>query len=171
MKHFIFAIDTSYSMYSIIDKIIDVVNKFLNKLKTDAIKKSINDIYVSILSFNNNLTYQIKLRNIKNFQNIYGSQFQIWGTTALYDCIYEVINNYGIDVEAEHHFYIITDGQDNISKHTKEVTNELIENAINIGKWDIVIYNTENIINLNIPVYMYSVDTISDMFGNLTLQG
>ena len=167
MKHFIFAIDTSYSMYIIIDKIVCTVDKFLQELKNNAFENSINDIYISIISFNDKVTYLTKLQNIRNFHNLFGNQFHIWGATALYDCIHFIINEYGI--EAEHCLYIITDGEDTQSKKTKQETNQLIENANKIGKWKIEMFNTTEISNLLIPTYVYKVDTISDLFDNLKI--
>ena len=100
MKHFILAIDTSYSMYIIMDRVIRVVDKFLQQLKNNAFENSINDIYISVVAFNTKLTYLIKLQNIRNFHNLFANQFQIWGATALYDCIHSIVNDY--DIEAEH---------------------------------------------------------------------
>ena len=164
MKHFILAIDTSYSMYIIMDRVIRVVDKFLQQLKNNAFENSINDIYISVVAFNTKLTYLIKLQNIRNFHNLFANQFQIWGATALYDCIHSIVNDY--DIEAEHHLYIITDGEDTESKKTKEDTNQLIQNA---NTWNIFIFNTEDISNLNIPVYTYNEDTITELFENLKL--
>ena len=49
---------------------------------------------------------------------------------------------------------------------TKEDTNHLIQNA---NTWNIVIFNTEDISNLHIPVYTYNEDTISELFDRLKL--
>ena len=166
MKHFIFAIDISYSMYLIIDKVVHVVDKFLQQLKNDAFENSINDIYISVITFNNSLTYLIKLQNIRNFHNLFSNQFQVWGSTALYDCVHNIVNEYGVDISTEHYLYIITDGEDTESKRTKEDTNQLIQTA---NSWNIVIFNTEDISNLHIPVYTYNEDTISELFDRLKL--
>ena len=170
MKHFIFAIDRSYSMYLIIDKVVHVVDKFIQQLKNDAFENSIDDIYISVIAFNNNLLYLAKLQNIKTFHNLSGNQFQVWGSTALYDTIHNIVNDYGINVQAEHHLYIITDGEDTESKKTKEDTNQLIQNAKTIGRWNIIMFNTEEISNLHIPVYTYNEDTIADLFENLRIK-
>jgi len=166
MKHFIFAIDRSYSMYLIIDKVVHVVDKFLQQLKNDAFEKSINDIYISVIAFNDDLSYLAKLQNIKTFHKLFSYQFQVWGSTALYDTIHNIVNEYGLDVSTEHHLYIITDGEDTESKKTKEDTNQLIQNA---NSWNITIFNTEDISNLHIPVYTYNEDTIADLFEKLRL--
>ena len=52
MEHNIFLLDTSYSMQLYISKIINGLNNYIAKLKNLN-----NDIYITIIYFNNSATY------------------------------------------------------------------------------------------------------------------
>lgn len=167
-EHYIFLLDTSYSMQPYIAKIIEGINNFIKKLK------SLNngDIYISLIYFNTNITYLFRCANIKNIDAINSNIFINYGTTALYDSVCDVLINYDVS-GLKNNFYIITDGDDNASKrYTKEKADELCNRATTSGDWNIIHFHTDNILNfLNTATnILYNPeDDLSNIFDNLSI--
>ena len=87
MFHIIVMIDTSYSMYNRLINIINSLNNFINNLK----QKNHNDIYLTVVQFNDKIKYICKLININKIGQFTTDQFNIYGSTALYDSIAEIL--------------------------------------------------------------------------------
>jgi uncharacterized protein YegL len=167
MLHIIIMIDTSYSMYHRIVHIINSLNNFVNKLK----EKNQHDLYLTVVQFNDKLKYICKLTNINKIGIFQRNQFSIYGSTALYDSISELLLDFGIDSEIKQTLFIISDGEDNLSKNNNTSTNELCEKAKNFGRWDIIHCNID-VSKLNVQTVIFNpdnIDDISSLFDNLLL--
>ena len=162
--HVIILIDTSLSMGLYIDEVIYGLNKFLEKLK----QKYSYNYFLTVCSFSNEMKYIVKTIKPSNINNFEVSQFNVTGRTLLYDTICQVISEFK-DEKITTKMFIISDGDDNIStKYSKEETDKMIENAINIKGWQILHCNLDTSL-LNIPTKIYDINDISNIFDNLYL--
>ena len=59
-------------------------------------------------------------------------------------------------------------GSNKLTKYSKEETDKMIENAINIKGWQILHCNLDTSL-LNIPTKIYDINDISNIFDNLYL--
>ena len=168
MFHVIIMIDTSYSMYNRLINIINSLNNFVTKLK----EKNQNDIYLTVVQFNNNLKYICKLININKIGFFTREQFNIYGSTALYDSMAEILLDFGLDSEINQVLFIISDGEDNLSKkYNSNTVNELCEIGKNSQKWNIIHCNTD-VSKLNVQTIIFdpdNIDDISSLFDNLLI--
>jgi uncharacterized protein YegL len=168
-KHVIILIDTSYSMQSFNLKIIKGLNDFINNLKSNMTD---DNIFLSIISFNNITRYLYKLNPIENsFDKISDELFIDSGVTNLYDAIGTVINDW-IDIKKfKHLLYIITDGDDNFSvNYTKESIEKYCKFLIEINDWEITHcdINLSNLSYENIKKIKYDINSIDKMLENLS---
>jgi uncharacterized protein YegL len=160
-EHILILIDTSYSMIDDISKVINSLNIFLRNLN--------NNFYVTIATFNDKLKYIVTFKKINLLKNFDVHTFKPDGFTSLYDSISNVILNFGLELEIKTHFFIVSDGGNNITQqYTKEQTDELCKMATSSGKWNITYCNTNTDL-LNIPTIQYDIDNIANIFDNLNL--
>jgi len=168
MFHVIIMIDTSYSMYNRLINIINSLNNFVLKLK----EKNQNDIYLTVVQFNDKLKYICKLVNINKIGNFYSNQFSIYGSTALYDSMAEILLDFGLESEIIQNLFIISDGEDNLSKnYNNETVNQLCDRGQNFGKWKIIHCNID-VSKLNVQTIIFNpdnIDDISSLFDNLLI--
>ena len=164
--HIIILIDVSYSMSIHIHNFVYSLNNFLNQLKYKN-----NEIYITLAQFSTSLSFICEYKNIKLINSFQPSEFNIHGTTALYDAICNTVKK--ISSENNHllntKLFIISDGDDNASfRYDKEDTDKILNEAINIGKWEIIHCHTD-ISLLKVPSIIYDINNISDIFNNLKL--
>ena len=167
MEHNIFLLDTSYSMQLYISKIINGLNNYIAKLKNLN-----NDIYITIIYFNNSATYLYNCVQIKNIDTINPNMFINFGTTALYDSVCDVLLNFRKNI-CKNNLYIITDGDDNDSKrYNKENSEELCQHAKLSGLWNIIHFHTDEVLvflNNTKNILYKREDDLSDIFENLSI--
>jgi len=168
MFHIIVMIDTSYSMYNRLINIINSLNNFINNLK----QKNQNDIYLTVVQFNDKIKYICKLININKIGQFTTDQFNIYGSTALYDSIAEILLDFGSESEIYQNLFIISDGEDNVSKNfNNETVNHLCDKAQIFGKWKIIHCNID-VSKLNVQTVIFNpdnIDDISSLFDNLLI--
>ncbi len=164
LLHIIILIDVSYSMQSHIGDFVQALNTFVYKLKETTCRLTIGQFSV-------NLSFLAEYKDIKNIQEFNVGNFNIYGTTALYDAIYLTINSISKSINSAEHntkLFIITDGDDNASfRYTKEDVDKII--SISQGNnWEITHCHTD--MNLfNVPTITYDVNDISNIFNNLNI--
>lgn len=163
--HIIILIDVSYSMGMHIHNFVYSLNNFLKQLKH---KNS--ETYITLAQFNTSLSFICEYKNINLINSFQPSEFNIHGTTALYDAIYNTIKKISSNTHFTNtKFFIISDGDDNASfKHDKEDTDKILNEAINIGKWEIIHCHTD-ISLLKVSSVIYDINNISDIFSNLKI--
>jgi uncharacterized protein YegL len=168
MSHFIFLIDTSFSMYLHIKNVVDGLNNFLYKLNNNNNNKN-NTITVG--TFNSGFNgYIVKNASVSSIDYFKEKDFITSGCTSLYDSICSILLDFGISRQpVDTYFFILTDGEDSISRtYTKERTEELCNIAINIGKWNIIHCHTD-ISMLNLPTVNFDTNDISSIFNALKI--
>lgn len=158
--HIIILIDVSYSMQGHIDDFIVAANNFISKLPYGC--------KITIVQFSNVMDY---ITYYSDDIILNKSQFNVNGTTSLYDAIVKTIKRVSTDnnipQNIKTNMYIISDGDDNASfYHTKADADNIINEAINIGKWNIVHCHTDLGL-FNVPTITYNVDNICDIFNTL----
>lgn len=164
LLHIIILIDVSYSMHSHIGDFTRALNSFIYKLKE-------TDCKITIGQFSINLSFLAEYKDIRNIQEFNVQQFNIYGTTALYDAIYLTINSISKSIDSNVHntkLFIISDGEDNASfRYTKEDVDKIISISQN-NNWEITHCHTD--MNLfNVPTVTYDVNDISSIFNNLNI--
>lgn len=165
-NHIIILIDCSYSMDSYLCNFVIGLNNFLKNLKSKY--KNVENIYLTVVCFSSNIKYILEYENINNINIFLRTQFETWGSTALYDSLCSVILKFK-DCNDITNLFIITDGDDNISKNfSKQQTDDLCNLAINSGLWKITHCHTDINI-LNIPTIKYDIDDISNIFNMLII--
>jgi uncharacterized protein YegL len=165
-NHIIILIDCSYSMDSHLDNVVFGLNNFLKKLKEKYAYSE--NIYLTVVCFSTNIKYILEYKNINIINNFSRFDFQTWGSTALYDSICDVILKFK-DFNSKTNLFIITDGDDNVSKiYSKQQTDDICNMAINSGLWNITHCHTDMNI-LNIPTIKYDIDDISNVFDMLKI--
>jgi uncharacterized protein YegL len=165
-EHIIILIDTSYSMNRYILNVVKSLNNFIDKLKYTS-----NDVYISVASFNNNLTCIVDTININLVKEFNEKQFFIWGSTALYDSICETIKSFEYNNDFHHNLFIISDGDDTVSqKYNKDSANKLCDEAISTG-WNITHCSTEAS-ELKVNSFIFDInneDDISNIFNKMSI--
>jgi hypothetical protein len=88
----------------------------------------------------------------------------------LYDAICNTIKKISSNTHFTNtKFFIISDGDDNASfRYDKEDADKILNEAINIGKWEIIHCHTD-ISLLKVPSITYDINNISDIFDNLKI--
>lgn len=162
IKHIIILIDVSYSMYSHINPFINSLNKFISDLR-----KNIHcDYRLTLGQFNTQLNYITEFTDVHDISHFNISNFNIHGTTALYDAISLTIKNFSNNIENTN-LFVISDGDDNASfLYTKEDTDKMIEQVIMSRKWNIVHCHTDLSL-FNVPTFNFDVNDICNIFDNL----
>lgn len=162
--HVIIAIDTSTSMSSYIKNTILGLNNFIDKLK-----KRKDNIFVSIISFNNNPKYIIKYTRVNDIHFLNDDLFICNGLTCLYDTICLTLSDTKYLMDNETHFFIISDGDDTCSQlYKKEHVDEMYEFAKNNYNYKITHCHTDVSI-LNIPTINYDINFIENLLSNLQI--
>lgn len=160
MHHYIFLLDTSYSMYSHISKITLRINQYIEKIR----EQTEEDVIVSIVQFNDDIKYIIKEMELYHLPNIESSHFTLAGTTGLYDAVGILLSWYSNVPDNLHSLFIISDGEDNVSHiYNKDSVDNLCKQAIDSGTWRITHFNTEppNIDPVNyVKIDMNNLDLI-----------
>jgi uncharacterized protein YegL len=164
LLHIIILIDVSGSMQQHIRDFVKALNSFVIKLKQTNCRFTLGQ-------FNTNLSFLSEYKDIRFVEEFNPAQFNIYGTTSLYDAICLTINSISKSIDSEKHntqLFIISDGDDNASfRYTKEDTDKIISNATN-NKWSIIHCHTD--MNLfNVPTITYDVNDISNIFSNLNI--
>lgn len=154
MKHMIILIDSSYSMWNRMENIVKSLNIFINNIKD-------KDLYITIAHFNHALHYVTKFQNISLIPTYYLKEFAPYGSTALYDVIYDVITEFGFGETIHHNLFIISDGDDTCSARKQDETNLLCEYAIK-NNWDITHCNTD-VSKLSVPTVVFDIDDVNDI--------
>jgi len=121
MLHIILLIDRSHSMITYTQKVINGINNFLVKLKQI-------QCYFSLVFFNDDRHYHYWHMPVNEIQFIKDKEYNPYGMTALYDSIDDILNN-GDDEKDSNVLFIITDGEDTMSKHTTkdDVYNKMLK--------------------------------------------
>ena len=163
IKHIIILIDSSYSMWNRMENLITELNNFIKSLEE-------KNLYITIAHFNHSLHYVTKFQNISYIPTFQLKEFVPYGSTALYDVIFEVITEFGYSKEKENNLFIISDGEDTFSKKTENDINLLCEEALR-HNWNIIHCNTDAS-KLHVPTVIFNIDNIDDisnMFGMLNV--
>ena len=131
MKHIIVLIDISYSMKKNATSIIKGLNKFVENFKQSV------DIYLSVMLFCDSRHYLCRAVPINTVKLFSTEELPPFGTTFLYDAVGAILTEWGHEKEAEHHFFIITDGCDTGSLiFTKNGVTNLCDEAHKSG-WQV----------------------------------
>lgn len=162
--HIIILIDVSYSMSNHISDFVFALNNFIYKLKQE------NRYYkITIGQFNNHLRYINVFTELELIREFNKDQFNIYGTTALYDAIYETIMNVRNNVvmkDIHTQMYIISDGDDNESRYKKEDADKLMNEVMIQCNWKIVHCHTD--LNIfSVPTVNYDIDNICNIFDKI----
>jgi hypothetical protein len=164
INNYIIMIDNSYSMGVYMYKVVNGLNTFLFRLRQNNERT-----FLTVITFNATLKYIVRYADVNLIEPFELNQFTVFGTTALYDSICEVISTHNLFLTSPINLFIISDGDDNISTvYTKEKTNEICKQAINSGNWNIIHCNLEEVI-LDIPSIAYQEEDISSIFDNLKI--
>lgn len=164
MNHYIFLIDNSYSMNPYLYKLVEILNNFLSKIKSN------NNAFMSVYYFSCQLSFIVKSERANTINNFYISQFINPGSTSLYDSVCKIILENGFDTKDKKHLFIITDGDDNSSSiYNKNDTDTICQTAIMTGNWDIKHFDTLNYSTISVPKVQYDMDNILSLFENLNL--
>lgn len=164
LSHVIILIDVSCSMQSHIGDFTKALNSFIYKLKE-------TNCRLTIGQFSINLSFLTEYKDIKNIPEFNVNQFNVYGTTALYDAIYLTIESVSKSIDSNENntkLFIISDGEDNASfRYTKEDVDKIISMSTN-NNWQITHCHTD--MNLfNVPTITYDVNDISNIFNNLNI--
>ena len=162
MKHIIFLIDTSFSMYDKIPKVVDELNGIINLLK---IKNNDDKYYITIANFNDLIYYNYKFIDLDILGKISSDNFNLFGSTALYDSISNIIDEFSF-VTCQTFLFVLTDGEDNSSIISKDY----IETVCYTSKWKIVHFHPSNVVGLSsVQNVIYEFDDLSDLFSNMNI--
>lgn len=164
--HIIILVDVSYSMLSHISDFVKALNNFVDKLKNE------NRYYkITVGQFNTHLDYINVFTDLNSIRVFQVNQFNIYGTTALYDAIYNTITNVSTNHQMKNmntQMYIISDGDDNASKYKKEDADNIMNNVMKQYNWKIIHCHTD--LNLfSIPTINYDINDICDIFNKIIL--
>ena len=163
-KHFIILVDVSFSMTNHIHKFVYALNKFLYTLKQD----NFNQNYITVGQFSHIVKYICEYKDVKNIEHFDICQFNVFGTTALYDAIFHTIKATK-DIEAYTSMYIISDGDDNASFYTnKNDIDKIMLEMIEDKRWNIVHCNID--MNMfNVPTVKYDMDELANIFDKIII--
>lgn len=162
MKHIIILLDNSYSMNVYETKILEGLNKFLYNLKNN------KNLYITIVLFTTNLKYICKGIDINDVSLINTEHLSSKGCTALYDSIYNTIDEWKNNSLDENIMYIISDGEDNNSVYSKDDIEQLVQT---LDRWKIFHCDTDiNNLNINnVESIEYKLDCIDDLFDKMCI--
>lgn len=161
-KHIILLIDVSFSMFSHIKSFINALNKYIFNLK----KNMFCDYYITIGQFNTELNFITECVNISSVPEYSIYDFNIHGTTSMYDAICLTLKKFS-NSTYNTELFIISDGDDNSSfLYSKEDTDKFLENALNNSKWKITHCHTDMTL-FNVPTINYDINDICNIFDNL----
>ena len=144
MIHNIILIDASYSMKNKINNILISINNLILKNKN-------KDVYFTIAYFNNTIHFLIKFTYADYIVKpiTFTDLCYFGGSTALYDSIYEILDEFSSCTNFHNNFIILTDGDDNKStKYNKEIIENLFDKFIKSGLWTIIHYYIDDIESL-----------------------
>jgi hypothetical protein len=153
-----------------IDKILVVMNNFILSNKHN------QDIYFTIAYFNDDIHFLTKITNV-NYINkpiITDDLTHFGGFTSLYDAVCKIINDFSNFYNIHHKLFIITDGEDNSSKHyNKNYTENLCDHFIKQGNWTIIHFHTNDVeglcnISEDVDIEMED-DKLENIFKNLEI--
>ena len=164
--HIIVLVDVSFSMLKHIYNFTIALNNFLNKLKKDR-----RYYRITIGQFNTNLSFITVFKELDTIGEYNIGQFNINGTTSLYDAIYDTIkyvSNNTLMKDLSKQIFIISDGDDNASfKCTKTDADKIMNHVINQYNWQIIHCHTDlNVFN-NIQTVNYDINDICNIFVKL----
>ena len=170
MLHYIILLDTSYSMIGKINKILVAINNFISS------NKSNNNVYFTISYFNNDIHFLRKITNVSFIDKPIMAEDLIYfgGFTSLYDSVCEILNDFSTFHNIQHKLFIITDGEDNSSKHyNKTYTENLCDHFIKQGNWTIIHFHTNDVeglcnISEDVDIEMED-DKLENIFKNLEI--
>lgn len=164
MHHYIFLIDTSYSMYTYTSKVRQIISEYIQN-----IKENIHEIaFISIVTFNSELTYIVRNMPVEQVYQI--PDFNVNSNTCLYDAVSTVISEYVNDTETVYNMYIISDGDDTGSRYySKESTDTLCKQVIDTGKWHIIHYNTQSPNIIPVQYVKIDMNNLDVILNGLTL--
>jgi len=162
MIHYIFLIDTSYSMNSYINKVIFRLNNYIQKIKGEVR----GEVVISILQFNDVMRFVVKDAHIHNLPVITREMFVVEGTTALYDAMGELLSFFYDPIMYD--LTIISDGDDNASvTYNKQHIDELYKQLTEYGNWKITHYNTELPSIQSAEYVKIDMDNLDNLFTGL----
>jgi uncharacterized protein YegL len=164
--HMIILVDVSYSMLNHISNFVIALNNYLNKLKKDR-----RYYRITIGQFNTNLSFITVFKELDTLGEYNIGQFNINGTTSLYDGIYDTIkyvSNNSIMKDMHTQMFIISDGEDNASfKCTKTDADKIMNHVINQYNWQIIHCHTDLSIFDTIQTVNYDINDICNIFVKL----
>ena len=164
MKHIIVLIDISYSMKKNATSIIKGLNKFVEKFKRSL------DIYLSVMLFCDSRHYLCRAVSINTVKPFSTDELPQFGTTFLYDAVGAILTEWGNEKEAEHHFFIITDGCDTGSViFTKNGVTNLCDDAIKSG-WRITHCGVDSSnLGTGVSEIIGEIDDLEGLLGSLSI--
>jgi len=164
-KHNILLIDNSWSM----NKYEKKIRKGLSKLITSLKNTNSDEIYLSVVFFSDIITYRLKAQKVDELTTNYfdNPMFEYGGSTSLYDSINQILIEWCNQTLDENVLYIVSDGDDNSSKTSKNDSNMLVTEFEKTGKWKIVYCNTD-ISTMNVSHNItFKIDEIDDLLEQL----
>jgi hypothetical protein len=135
MDHHIILVDVSHSMTVYLDNLSSNLNTFLTRIPRNSL--------VSVAWFSSEFGYICRAVSASDRPIISRFSFGRQACTSLYDSVAKIIAEWD-PYDMMHSLYIISDGDDTISRvHTKKSVDALCTDAITGGKWTITHCSTE----------------------------
>ncbi|MBQ2831945.1 vWA domain-containing protein [Methanobrevibacter sp.] len=120
----IFLIDKSGSMYGSEEDIIGGFNSFIAREKSKEFNTKVTTIF-----FDHEYEVLYKRKSIKDVDDLTHADYQVRGSTALFDAIGRTIVNFKNEISNKVLFVIMTDGMENSSvEFSKSQITDMIEN-------------------------------------------
>lgn len=130
----VFVVDVSGSVSSYVDHLNNAFNDFVQRMQKSHVS---NQLFVSIVEFNNNINVKSGFQPIANISPVDFST-SIGGTTALYDAVKtslksaldyrDNLETSGVNVKSL--LFVITDGDDNASKSNPSEVKQQIKDLL-----------------------------------------
>lgn len=131
----VFIIDTSYSVSSYIHDLNQAFNDFTESMQKSHISEK---LFISIIEFNDKISVTSGFRPVHSIPQMDFSK-KIGGATALYDAVLtglknalnyrENLENSGVETKTM--IYVLTDGEDNMSKNPAHTIKRIIKDIKN----------------------------------------
>ena len=149
-------------MHPIMPSVISSLNNFVDKTRLDS------RFYLTVGHFNDRLNYVVKCQHITAVDIFIPSEFILYGCTALYDSICDVIIDVGIDSLPKCHLFIISDGDDTCSQRYSQDDANYVCTEAQRRNWKITHCSTDTSL-LNVKSIEFNMDDITCLFDDLAL--
>ncbi len=168
-QHVIVLMDISYSMQIRVKNMIDGLNKFVHTLRA---RSDHANILFSVMLFSDKRSYLCREVPVDDLSPFTVYNLPEFGLTHLYDAIGTLFHEWTNETRAQHHLFIITDGDDNGSTQvTKQQATQLCDKMVLERNWtvshcDVDISKLES---FNVQKVVYDVDNLEELLGNLSI--